>query len=249
MRSSPDVRYQVRMAKKKVAKKAKVAAKPAKGSSKKKLAPAKKSSVKAKSKTKTAPAGTARTTSVGAKKAAKTVKKVIAKPAKKAASKPAKRVAAKPAKPVRSGGKVAAKPIKKVVAVAKPVAAKSKPAASKVKSEGELLAESIVRGILEKKGQNVQWLDLRGIENAVCDHFIICEGGSNIQVEAIADSVEDTVKAEMAQRPFRSEGWENALWILIDYVDVVVHVFERETRHFYNLESLWADAEEIKVKQ
>lgn len=132
--------------------------------------------------------------------------------------------------------------------------AKAKPAkprlsAPVVKDEGRILAESAVNGILEKKGQNIRWLDLRNIENAVCDYFIICEGTSRTQVEAIADSVETTVKKETGQRPYRSEGWENALWVLIDYVNVVVHVFEPETRHFYNLESLWADAEEIPVKQ
>lgn len=220
MRSSPDVRYKVRMAKKKAAKKAKAPVKPAKGPSKKK-APAKKSSVKVKPKAKAA------------------TKKPVAKPAKKPVSKPTKKVVSKPTK------KAVAKPAKKVIAVA----AKAKPVAPKVKDEGQLLAESVIRGILEKKGQNVRLLDLRGIETAVCDYFIICEGGSNTQVEAIADSVEDTVKKELAQRPYRSEGWENALWILIDYVNVVVHVFERETRYFYNLESLWADAEEIKVDQ
>lgn len=108
------------------------------------------------------------------------------------------------------------------------------------------LADAVVNGILEKKGEHVVCLDLRSIENAVCSFFIICEGNSDTQVEAIADSVEMLVKKQTGQRPYRSEGWENALWILIDYIDVVVHVFERETRTFYNLEKLWADAEEIK---
>ncbi|HTF02383.1 MAG TPA: ribosome silencing factor [Bacteroidia bacterium] len=139
--------------------------------------------------------------------------------------------------------------VKKVVAkvVAKPV--KAKPVTPKEKDEGRILAESVIEGILEKKGQNIRWLDLRKIENAVCDYFIICEGGSNTQVEAIAGEVEHMVKRQTGERPYRSEGWENALWILIDYVDVVVHVFERDTRDFYKLEALWADAEEIKVKQ
>lgn len=147
----------------------------------------------------------------------------------------------------KSTGKGAAKG-KSAVVKAKPVKAKA-PQAPKTKDEGRVLAESVINGILEKKGQNVRWLDLRNIENAVCDYFIICEGNSNTQVEAIADSVEQTVKKQASQRPYRSEGWENALWILIDYINVVVHVFERETRYFYNLESLWADAEEIPVKQ
>lgn len=176
-----------------------------------------------------------------ASKPAKATSKKKSAPAKKSSATKAK---AKAAAPKKAAKKAAAKTVK---AVAKPV--KTAPAKPKAKDEGRILAESVVNGMLEKKAQNIRWLDLRAIENAVCDYFIICEGGSNTQVEAIAESVEDIVKKETGQRPYRSEGWENALWILIDYVNVVVHVFERETRYFYNLESLWADAEEIKVKQ
>jgi ribosome-associated protein len=100
-----------------------------------------------------------------------------------------------------------------------------------------------LREFWKRKVRIFKVLDLRNIENAVCDYFIICEGNSNTQVDAIADSVEGTVK-KINQRPYRSGGWANALWILIDYVNVVVHVFEKETRYFYNLESLWADAKE-----
>lgn len=220
------------MAKKKAAKKAKVASKPAKASTKKKT--------EVKSKSKVAPKKKV-VSKTSKKVAAKTGKKVVKKPVKKAAAKPIKKAIAKPSK------KAVAKPAAKAVVAA--VKEKAKSSAPKVKDEGRILAESVVNGILEKKGQNICWLDLRGIENAVCDYFIICEGNSNTQVEAIAESVEDIVKKETSQRPYRSEGWENALWILIDYINVVVHVFEKETRHFYNLESLWADAEEIKVKQ
>lgn len=176
----------------------------------------------------------------------KIAKKAPAKKTVKAAKKTVK--AAAPRKKA-----VAAKTVKKPAAkksTAKPAPApKGKSRASKQTDEGWILAHQVVEGILEKKGQNIKVLDLRNIENAVCDYFIICEGNSNTQVEAIADSVEDTVKKNLSQRPYRSEGWENALWILIDYVNVVVHVFEKETRYFYNLESLWADAKEIPVKQ
>jgi len=141
----------------------------------------------------------------------------------------------------------AKKPAKKSAPAKTTPKQKAKPAV--VKDAGRLLAESVIAGMLEKKAINITWLDLRNIENAVCDYFIICEGASNTQVEAIADSVETMVKKQVGQRPMRSEGWENALWILIDYFDVVVHVFEHDTRQFYNLESLWADAEEIPVKQ
>ncbi len=107
------------------------------------------------------------------------------------------------------------------------------------------LAKEIVNAIEEKKGENVICLDLRGIENRVCDYFIICDGKSNTQVDAIAQSVEFLVKKNTGERPYRSEGYENATWILIDYVNVIVHVFDKETRYFYNLEALWADGEQI----
>lgn len=131
----------------------------------------------------------------------------------------------------------------KKTAVKKPAKGKT----AKKKDESRLLAESVVRGILEKKGKNILCLDLRSIENAVCEYFIICEGDSTTQVEAVADSVIDIVKKETGTKPYRSEGWQNALWILVDYVTVIVHVFEKETRQFYNLESLWADAEEVEL--
>jgi len=186
----------------------------------------------------------------------KIAKKAPAKKNVKAAKKPVKATAPrKKATAAKTAKKPAAKKTAVKKAAVKKTAAKPAPAA-KTKSrtnnqtdEGWILTQQVVAGILEKKGQNIKVLDLRNIENAVCDYFIICEGNSNTQVDAIADSVEDTVKKNLNQRPYRSEGWENALWILIDYVNVVVHVFEKETRYFYNLESLWADAIEIPVKQ
>ena len=108
------------------------------------------------------------------------------------------------------------------------------------------LAKAIVNAIEEKKGDNIICLDLRNIENRVCDYFIICDGNSTTQVDAIAGSVEFLVKRDLGERPYRSEGYENKTWILIDYVNVIVHVFDKETRQFYNLESLWADGEKIK---
>jgi ribosome-associated protein len=188
-------------------------------------------------------------------------KKKIAKkaPAKKNVKAAKKTVKATAPRKKATAAKTAKKPAAKKTAVKKAAVKKTagKPApAAKAKSrtnnqtdEGWILTQQVVSGILEKKGQNIKVLDLRNIENAVCDYFIICEGNSNTQVDAIADSVEVTVKKNLNQRPYRSEGWENALWILIDYVNVVVHVFEKETRYFYNLESLWADAKEIPVKQ
>lgn len=110
------------------------------------------------------------------------------------------------------------------------------------------LAKSIVNAIEEKKGDNIVCIDLRTIENRVCDYFIICDGTSSTQIDAIGGSVEFLVKKELGERPYRSEGYENKTWILIDYVNVIVHVFDKETRHFYNLESLWADGERIIFK-
>ena len=111
------------------------------------------------------------------------------------------------------------------------------------KSATQKLADIVVEGILEKKGKNISILNLSKIENRVCDYFIICQADSSIQVDAIAESVIVTVKKKLKEHPYRSEGFENKEWILIDYVNVVVHVFQSEIREFYNLESLWADAE------
>lgn len=113
----------------------------------------------------------------------------------------------------------------------------------KKKDESAILADIAIKGILEKKGKNITSLDLRNIPNSVCDYFIICEGDSTTQVDAIAKSVEEEVKKETGENPYHSEGFENAEWILIDYVTVVVHIFQKQIREFYNLESLWADAE------
>lgn len=107
------------------------------------------------------------------------------------------------------------------------------------------LAKAAIFGIEEKKGRNIRALDLRNIKNAVCDFFIICEAESTTQVSAIADSVAAEVKKQTNHRPHHIEGMQNAEWVLVDYLDVVVHVFQPEVRRFYNLESLWADAAEF----
>ncbi|MDD5507120.1 MAG: ribosome silencing factor [Bacteroidales bacterium] len=105
------------------------------------------------------------------------------------------------------------------------------------------LSNLIVEGIRQRKGKNIVCLDFAGIHNAFCKFFIICHGTSRTQVEAIADSVDETVKRELGVDPWHSEGYENAEWILLDYIDVVVHVFQEKTRKFYRLEELWADAQ------
>ena len=113
----------------------------------------------------------------------------------------------------------------------------------KKRSEGTgVLVESIVKGIFEKKGQNVLKVDLRKLENRITDYFIICHGSSRTHVDSICYSVEDIVKKEAGERPMHVEGLENCFWVLIDYGDVIVHIFQEEYRNFYSLESLWADA-------
>jgi len=109
--------------------------------------------------------------------------------------------------------------------------------------ETDVLLKSIVKGIFEKKGHNVLKIDLRKLENRIADYFVICHGSSITQVGAICDSVEDTVRKEAGEKPLHVEGLENCYWVLVDYSNVVVHIFLEEQRNFYSLESLWADAD------
>ncbi len=104
------------------------------------------------------------------------------------------------------------------------------------------ILKTIVKAIQDKKGENIVSLDLRKIHEAVADFFIICQASSNTQVKAIADEVEFQVKEETGESPYRHEGHQAAQWILIDYVNVVVHVMQPETRKFYRLEEMWSDA-------
>lgn len=102
--------------------------------------------------------------------------------------------------------------------------------------------KSIIQAIQEKKGENIISLDLRKIPEAVADFFIICEAGSTTQVKAIADYVEVHLKELHNESPYRHEGHQSSHWILIDYVNIVVHVMQPETRKFYKLEEMWSDA-------
>ena len=101
---------------------------------------------------------------------------------------------------------------------------------------------TVIKGIQEVKGKNIVHLDLRDIPNAVSDHFIICHGDSSTQVEAISSSVQRIMKEELKERPWHVEGINNAEWVLLDYVNIVVHIFRYDKREFYDLEGLWADA-------
>ena len=104
------------------------------------------------------------------------------------------------------------------------------------------LFKTILKAIQEKKGESIVSLDLRKIPEAVADFFIICEASSNIQVKAIADNIEYQVKENCEEPPYRHEGMTASHWVLVDYVNVVVHIFHSETRKFYRLEEMWSDA-------
>lgn len=105
------------------------------------------------------------------------------------------------------------------------------------------LAMAVIEGIQEKKGIEIVLMDLSKIRNSICDYFVVCHGTSRTHVEAIADGLRDYVQKKHSAKPWHSEGFENAEWILIDFVDVVVHIFQPHTRTYYKLEDLWADAE------
>ena len=108
-------------------------------------------------------------------------------------------------------------------------------------STDDLLA-SIIKGIEDVKGLDIDILDLRGIDNSVCDYFVICNGNSNTQVNAIVGSVQKGVSKELKDKPWHVEGTDIGEWVLMDYVNVVVHVFQKHIREYYNIESLWGDA-------
>ncbi len=105
------------------------------------------------------------------------------------------------------------------------------------------ILKAIVHAIQEKKGEHIVMLDLRRIPEAVADFFFICEASSTVQVKAIADFVEDHLKKSLGELAYHHEGMQAGHWVLIDYVNVVVHVMQSETRKFYKLEEMWSDAE------
>lgn len=110
-----------------------------------------------------------------------------------------------------------------------------------------VLVNAVVQGILAKKGLEVLSLNLGKINSTVCDFFVICHGSSRPHTTAIAESVEETVKKHCGIKPARREGYVNGEWLLIDYLDVVVHIFQEPVRRYYNVEDLWADAPCKKV--
>ena len=119
---------------------------------------------------------------------------------------------------------------------------------AKKKSNADQLITSILSGIEDVKGKNINILDLREIENTVCDYFIICEGTSNTQVNAIVNSIQKKVSKELKDKPWHIEGEDNAEWVLMDYVNIVVHVFQKHIREYYDIESLWGDAKTTVIQ-
>ncbi|MEO6285021.1 MAG: ribosome silencing factor [Dyadobacter sp.] len=105
------------------------------------------------------------------------------------------------------------------------------------------LSELVAKGMTEKKGLDITILDLRKVKNSITDFFVICSGNSDTQIDALANSVEDEVYKMSKTEPWQKEGKANGEWILIDYVDVVVHIFNKDRRKHYDLEELWGDAE------
>ena len=114
--------------------------------------------------------------------------------------------------------------------------------------EKQLLIDKIVEAIQDTKGEDILIFDLTTIENSVAETFIVCSGNSNTQVNAISGNIEKKVRNDLQDRQWHVEGNENALWVLLDYVSVVVHVFQTETRNFYEIEELWGDAKIAKVE-
>ena len=110
-------------------------------------------------------------------------------------------------------------------------------------TSSEILAEVAVKGLQEVKGLDIVVMDLRKVVGAVADFFIVCSGTSDKHVQALANSAEAFAIKDLKDKPINVEGYQQGEWVLVDFVDVVVHVFQRDKRKFYNIEDLWADAD------
>jgi ribosome-associated protein len=113
--------------------------------------------------------------------------------------------------------------------------------------DSKVLCDAIVEGMQENKAKDIVVLDLRGIDSAVTDFFVICSGDSNVQVDGIANTVQRYTRKELQERPWHQEGKTNAEWILLDYVSVVAHIFYKDARSFYDIEDLWSDAKRTNI--
>ena len=118
-----------------------------------------------------------------------------------------------------------------------------------MKRKSDVLAKAIIKVIKQHKGKEVVSLDLREIETAICDFFIICHGTSNTHIASIAENVRKEISKQMKEKPWHTEGEANKEWVLMDYFNVVVHIFNKEKRDFYKLENLWADADIKYIEQ
>ena len=112
----------------------------------------------------------------------------------------------------------------------------------------EILSKYIVKGIQEKKGIDIVILNLERVNNAIADYFVICTGTSDTQIDAISDSIEKEVSEGINENPWHREGFQNKEWILLDYVNVVVHIFKKDVRSYYGLEDLWGDAKITEIE-
>jgi len=118
-----------------------------------------------------------------------------------------------------------------------------RPKKTSTPSQTTTLLDAIVEGMQEKKAKNITILNISKLENRVTDYFVVCDADSKTHVKSIADSIEDVVIKLTNEKAYHTEGHQNSEWILIDYINIVVHVFLKETREFYNIEGLWGDAE------
>ena len=116
----------------------------------------------------------------------------------------------------------------------------------KEKYSSKGLITNIIKSIEEGKGEEVILIDMKKIDNSPCDYFIVCDGSSNTQVNAIVSKIKKNVSKLFSEKPINIEGLENCKWVLIDYIDIVVHVFQKEIRQYYNIENLWGDAKHTK---
>jgi ribosome-associated protein len=120
---------------------------------------------------------------------------------------------------------------------------------SKKTTETTDILDAAVEGIRRIKGKEITVIDLTTIHHTECSYFLICHGTSSTQVGAIAESVEETVKEITGENTWHKDGYRNAIWILLDYGDIMVHVFKEESRTFYNLEGLWSDAKVTELEE
>jgi len=116
-----------------------------------------------------------------------------------------------------------------------------------LETDSKQLVDTIVSSMEDKKGLDITYIDFTNASNTVARFFVICHGSSNVHVDSLSDGVIDGVRKKLGVKPWNKEGFENAEWILLDYADVVVHIFQENSRHFYNLEDLWADMNITRV--